>query len=212
MKPDENFVLAITRTCGSGGTTIGTMLANKYQINLYDKKLLQLASEDSGINEALFAKADESIKNTILYKVYQSVYNGELIPPESGNFVSDSNLFNYQAKVLKELSQKESYIVIGRCGDFILKDNPNMVSIFLYASEVECIRHEMERSDITEKQAKKHIKKMDQYRSDYYKFHTGKKWKNSENYDLSINTGKIGYEKVVDLIDEYLSFRFQKEY
>ncbi|NTV78129.1 MAG: cytidylate kinase-like family protein, partial [Clostridiales bacterium] len=86
MNVSSFFTIAITRTCGSGGTTIGKMLADHYGIDIYDRKLLQLAAEDSGINESLFAMADESVKNTLLYKVHREVYNGELIPPESGNF------------------------------------------------------------------------------------------------------------------------------
>ena len=94
------------------------MLAKEYQIGLYDRQLMSLASEDSGISEALFASADESVKNTLLYRVSRKVYNGELIPPESGNFTSDNNLFNYQAKILKEMARTDSYVVIGRAADF----------------------------------------------------------------------------------------------
>ena len=137
----ERFVIAITRRAGSGGTTIGEMLADEFSINLYDKKLLRIASEDSGINEAIFQNADERVKNSILYRVSKKVYKGELIPPESDNFVSDENLFNYQAKVLRELSERESFIVIGRGADYILKDKPNVFKIFLYASEEFCIEH-----------------------------------------------------------------------
>ena len=97
----EYFAICITRTCGSGGTEIGKMLSEQMDIDLYDRKLLRLASEDSGINEKLFAKADQDVKKTILYKVSKAVYNGETIPPESGNFLSDRNLFEYQAKVLR---------------------------------------------------------------------------------------------------------------
>ncbi len=81
------------------------------------------------------------MKNSILYRVSKKVYKGELIPPESDNFVSDENLFNYQAKVLRELSERESFIVIGRGADYILKDKPNVFKIFLYASEEFCIEH-----------------------------------------------------------------------
>lgn len=144
MGKKNYFAICITRTCGSGGTTIAKMLAEAYGIDLYDRKLLRLASEDSGINEAIFAGADEGVKNSLLYKVSKKVYDGELIPPESGNFVSDRNLFNYQAKVLKELAERESYVVVGRCADYILRHNPNAVSVFLYASPEECLRHEME--------------------------------------------------------------------
>ncbi len=203
----ERFVIAITRTCGSGATTISNMLAKEYGIALYDKQLLRLASEDSGINEELFFGADEKVKNTILYKVSKRVYNGELIPPESDNFTSDINLFNYQAKVLKELAEEQSYIVIGRCGDYILRESTNLISIFLTADEEVCIRHEMERLVCDRKEAKKNIKKINKFRSDYYTYHTGKKWMNPANYDLCLNTGKIGFEKTVELIKDYISLK-----
>lgn len=203
------FVLAITRTCGSGGTTIGSMLAKEYQIGLYDRQLMSLASEDSGISEALFASADESVKNTLLYKVSKKVYNGELIPPESGNFTSDNNLFNYQAKILKEMARTDSYVVIGRAADFILQDDPNMISIFLHADKEASVRHIMEEKDLTEKQAEKYRKKMDRYRSQYYKYHTGKVWRCPDNYDLCLDTGKLGYEDCVRLIMEYVAMRIK---
>ena len=81
----------------------------------------------------MFAQADEDVKNSLLYKVSRKVYNGELIPPESGNFVSDQNLFNYQAKVLKELLERDSYVVVGRCADYIFRDHRNVLNIYIYA-------------------------------------------------------------------------------
>ncbi|MDF2942767.1 MAG: cytidylate kinase [Herbinix sp.] len=203
----EHFILAITRTCGSGATTISKMLAKDYGIALYDRQLLRLASEDSGINESLFSNVDETVKNTILYHVSKKVYKGELIPPESDNFTSDSNLFNYQAKVLRELAEIESYIVIGRCGDYILQDRKNMISIFLTAEEETCIQHVMERLVCNRKEAKKYITKNNKFRSNYYTYHTGRKWKNPDNYDLCLNTGKLGYEKTVEIIKDYVSLR-----
>ena len=115
------FAVAITRTCGSGGGSyIGKKLAQDFDIDLYDRKLLRLAAEDSGINEKIFAAADENTKKTLLYRVSRHIYDGSVIPPESGNFISDQNLFNYQAKVLRELLNEESYICVGRAADFVL--------------------------------------------------------------------------------------------
>ena len=205
----EKFVIAITRTCGSGGTTIGKMLSNDLKINMYDKELLRLASEDSGINEALFASADENTKNSLLYKVSKKVYDGELIPPESNDFTSNDNLFNYQAKILRELAESESYVVIGRCADYILKDIPDVFKIFIHSSYADCIKHEMEYQCISEKQAIKEIKKLDKYRKEYYYYHTGKKWENVKNYDLAIDTSKLGFEKSVKYIKEYIKLRME---
>ncbi len=203
----KHFVIALTRTCGSGATIIGQMLADDLSIDMYDRKLLRLASEDSGINEALFAKADELTKNTLLYRVSRRVYNGELIPPESSDFTSNDNLFNYQAKVLKELAERESYICIGRACDFVLRDNPNAVSVFIYASKEKCIETEMNRLGMTRKDAEKHIAQTDRYRREYYRYHTGREWENPYNYDLCLNTSELTYEQCVEMIKHYVSVR-----
>ena len=173
----------------------------------YDRELMRLASEDSGICVEMFANADEEVKNSILYKVSKKVYNGELIPPESNDFTSDQNLFNYQAKVLKELAKNESYVVIGRAADHILKGSSKVYSIYLYAEEEDCIARIEDMKCFTKKEAVKYIKKMDRYRKDYYKYHTGKEWEDPTNYDLCINTSELGYTNCVKLIQEYVKLR-----
>ncbi len=204
----EKFVIAITRTCGSGATTISKMLADQLGIDMYDRQLLRLASDDSGINEALFTQADEHIKNSMLYRISKKVYSGELIPPESDDFTSNDNLFNYQAKVLKELAERESYICIGRAADYILRDKPNVLKIFIYAPRDRCIEKEMERLGMSRKEAEKHVAKTDRYRSEYYKYHTGREWITPYNYDLCLNTGELTYEQCVAIITYYLQTKF----
>jgi len=209
---DENkkyFAIAITRTCGSGGGSyIGKKLAADYGIDVYDRKLLRLASEDSGINEAIFANADENTKKTFLYRASRRVYSGEVIPKESGNFLSDQNLFNYQAKVLQELLHHESYVCIGRAADFILKDEPNVVSVYLDAPYGFRLKREMERQGISEQEAVKYIDRLDKYRNSYYMYHTGRQWKNPENYDLCLNTESLGLDHCVELIKKFVELKF----
>lgn len=200
----DKFVIAVTRTCGSGATSISRLLAQRYGIHMYDRNLLRLASEDSGINEALFAKADENVKKSLLYKVSRKIYKGELIPPESDDFTSNDNLFNYQAKILKELANEESYICIGRAADYILKDHKNVIRIFIYAPFEKCVEKEITRLGLSEKEAIKHVRDTDKYRSDYYKYHTGRVWKEPYNYDLCLNTGELTYEQCASLIEEYI--------
>ena len=143
------FAVAITRTCGSGGGSyIGKKLAQDFDIDLYDRKLLRLAAEDSGINEKIFAAADENTKKTLLYRVSRHIYDGSVIPPESGNFISDQNLFNYQAKVLRELLNEESYICVGRAADFVLKNKPNVLTVYIDAPYEDRIEREMKRQGI----------------------------------------------------------------
>lgn len=203
----DNFVIAVTRTCGSGATSICKKLCDDLEVSLYDKNLLRLAADDSGINEAMFASVDEHIKNSVLYRVSKKVYNGELIPPESNNFKSDENLYNYQAKILKELTQKESYVCIGRGCGFVLKDYPNLLRLYIYAPLEDRIRHESQRLKITPKEAEDRIKKTDKFRSEYYHYHTGLKWGDPYNYDLCINTGALDYNQSVELIKSYMKIK-----
>lgn len=204
---EKHFAVCITRTCGSGGTEIGKMLAAKLDIDLYDRKLLRLASDDSGINEKIFAKADQDMKKTLLYQVSKAVYTGKVIPPESGNFLSDRSLFEYQAKVLRGLLEKESFVVLGRAADFVLRDCPGVVSVFLSASPKACFEREMEMMQTDEVSVNRYIQSINKYRSQYYKYHTGKKWKNPENFDLCLRTDALGYQGCTDAICEYLKWR-----
>ena len=207
----ERFVIALTRTCGSGGTTISKMLADDYGIDMYDRKLLRLASEDSGINEALFANADELTRNSLLYRVSKKLYHGELIPPESNNFTSDQNLFNYQAKVLKELADRESYICVGRACDYILKDHPNVLKVFVYAPTQICIENEMKRQGIERKAAEKYVNSNNKFRREYYKYHTGRIWEDPYNHDLCLNTGDLTHDQAVAVIKAYVKAKFDVE-
>lgn len=208
----EYFAIAITRTCGSGGGSyIGRKIAADYGIDFYDQKLLRLASEDSGINETIFAQADEDTRKRLLYKVSRSVYDGRDIPPESGNFLSDRALFAHQAKVLRRLLDQESYVCVGRAADFVLKDKPKVLSVFLDASYSDRIQREMTRQGISRGEAKRYIDRLDKYRNDYYTYHTGKRWKDLSNYDLCLDTAVLGLDNCVSLIEEYMYLRFGVE-
>lgn len=203
----DHFVISITRTCGSGATSIGRILAKNLGVELYDRNLLRLASDDSGISQELFARADEDQKRSILFrasqKVYKKVYNGELIPPEKEDFTSNNNLFNYQAKVLRELADESSYVVIGRAADYVLNDKPNLVRVFIYASREKCIQKEMNRQKIDRKRADRFITKTDKYRRDYYRYFTGQEWENMRNYDLCINTTDMTFEQAAKAIQDF---------
>ena len=159
----RNIVITISRQYGSGGKTIGAMLAKELGINCYSREILRMASEDSGINEKLFGMSDEKVRRAGWFKLLSRPYEGGLIPPEDREFTSDDNLFNYQAKVIKELAAKESCVIVGRCADYVLKDYPNVVSVFVHADRKFCLDRSMERHSMTEKEMQKYIEKTDQY-------------------------------------------------
>lgn len=201
----EHTVITIARSYGSGGRTLGKLLAEELGIHCYDRELLRMASEQSGINEALFGKVDEKIKTMPLFHISKNIYKGEVLPPDSDDYTSDDNLFNYQAKCIKELAKTESCIIIGRCADFILKDEPNVIKLFFYASREDCIKRTMSQNGGTEKEIIKKIEKRDKYRSDYYKYHTGRDWNDARNYDFCLNTSSTSYEKLVKVVKDYIN-------
>ncbi len=204
----DNVVITIARQYGSGGKTVGKMLAEKMGIPWYSRDILKMASEESGINEQLFMQSDERLKNGLFKRIAPDIYTGELIPPESSDFVSAKNLFNYQAEVIKRLAKTQSCIIIGRAADFVLKDYPNVVSVFVHGSEAFNLARAMEQNSMTEEEMKKFIAKTDKYRAEFYKHYTGREWTDARNYDLCLNSSKLGFEKCVEEIQAYIKVRF----
>lgn len=208
---DKKVVITIARQYGSGGRTIGEMLADDMNIHYYDKELLKLASEDSGINERLFVKADEKVKVSQLIKNINNVYKGQLISPESDDFISDDNLFNYQAKVIKQLAEEESCVIVGRCADYVLKDYDNVLSVFIHAPKDYCMEQAAQKVSMPSKELEKYIAKTDKRRADYYKYYTGREWTDARNYDLCLDSSKLGFERCVEEIKAYIKVRFPEE-
>ena len=205
----KKTVITIARSYGSGGRTLGKLLAEQLGINCYDREILRMASDASGINEALFGQADERLKRSPLFGILKkNPYKGGVIPPENSDFVSDDNLFNYQAKVIRDLAEKEPCVIVGRCADYVLKENPNVVSVFIHADKKFCLERALERNSMTEKEMQKYIEKTDRFRGDFYRYHTGNEWADARNYDLCLNSGKLGFQKCVEEIKSYIKIRF----
>ena len=206
----ENVVITIARQYGSGGKTVGEMLAKELGIHCYNREILRMASEDSGISEKLFGKVDERLDIGLLQKLTTKVYSGDLINPECDGFVSNDNLFNYQAKIIKQLARQESCVIIGRCADFVLRNFDNVASVFVHAAREYCFDRAMERNSMTKREMERYISKVDKYRGDFYHHYTGRDWTDARNYDLCINSGKLGFERCVEEIRSYLKIRFKE--
>lgn len=204
----DKYVITIARGYGSGGRTMGKLLAEELGINYYDRELLRLASDESGINEALFNKSDETLRNSLLYKISRKEFTGQSIPPDSDDFISNDNLFNYQAKVIKGLADQESCVIVGRCADYILRDRDNVVKLFVHASLDDCVARLEDLYSLSRSELEKKIKKTDKRRADYYKYFTGRDWHNAENYDLCLNSQQLGYDKCIEIVKTYLRVRF----
>ena len=184
-----HYVITVAREYGSGGKSIGKMLAKELGIPYYDRELLRMASEESGISERLFADADENFKRTLLFKAARGAYKGEVIPPDSEDFVSNDNLFNFQAKVIKDLAAKENCIIIGRCGDYILREMPHVLRLFVHAPLPVCIENARAfQPNMDDDELRRYIQKVNKRRANYYNYFTGRNWRDAGNYDLCINS------------------------
>ncbi len=197
-----NHVITIARGYGSGGKTIGKRLANQLQIAYYDRDLIRIASEESGIHERLFGQVDERVKGGLFKKA--AAHRDTPAQPDSGDFVSDDNLFALQAKTIQRLAAEQSCVIVGRCADYVLRDQPGVVRVFIHAGKEACIRNIVDMYGVSEKEAEKSMEKIDRARSDYYRYYTGHDWDNARNYDLCLDSSRLGFDKCVDIIKGYL--------
>ncbi|MDO4803417.1 MAG: cytidylate kinase-like family protein [Lachnospiraceae bacterium] len=207
---NRKIVIAISREYGSGGKIIGEMLSEDLGIHYYDKELMKLASEESGINEALFNKADAKFTGySLLNRITRSVYKGELLSPRDSDFTSKENLFNYQAKVIRNLADADSCIIVGRCADFVLKDYDNVVRVFLHAPESFRLSQAAERVSLPPEKLQRYVEKENAARAEYYRYYTGNDWYDVRHVDLSFDTSVYGFDKCAEFIKGYMKLRFE---
>ncbi len=205
---NQKITIAINREYGSGGRRVGEMLAEQLGLHYYDKEILKLAADDSGINEALFNKARDQFRKLTPLRPVRSAADDKLIPPESSDFTSDRNLFNYQAKTIRELCDTKSCIIVGRCACFILRDRPNVVRVFMHAPKAYRLEQAAKMKSLPPKELEKFVDKTNRQRREYSEFYTGEKWDDAHNYDLCLDASKLGYEKCVQIIKGYMKVRF----
>lgn len=206
----ENFVITIARGFGSGGKQIGLALAKKLDIPCYESQILNMASNYSGISKDLFFQVDEKLRGYHLIKrLMKAPATDDIVQPTDKSFISDVNLYNIQVKIIKEIASHQSCIIIGKCANHLLKNYDNTVSVYIEAPRSFCVKRVIDRLGITEEEAHKMIYQTDKYRADYYKYYTGgENWTNPVLYDMTLNSERMGLEKCVELIIEYLKIKF----
>lgn len=201
-----NTVITIARHYGSGGRTVGKMLAERLNIPYYDREIIARASEVNGINPRIFT--DEKLKSPLraLLKT-GGVDHHNVLRPESAGFTKEDNLYALQAEIIRQLSDEGDCVIIGRCADHILASKPGVCSVFVHATPAFCLQEAMKVNSLTEREVMRLIEKTDDYRAKYYKYYTGKNWDDARNYDLSLDSSKLGFEGTCDAIIDYIRRR-----
>lgn len=182
----KKIIVTIGREYGSGGHYVGRLLAKKLGVNFYDKNIISLVSKESGLSKNYIASNEESLNNAKY---------------ESNN---DNLIFIAESKVIKKIAKSESCVIVGRCADYILDGNKDVLKVFLYSDEASKINRCVKYYGISKNKALNEIKKIDKERSKHYNFYTNKEWGNVSNYDLLINVDKYGVECTANLIYSYI--------
>ena len=199
----SNKIYTIGREFGSGGREVGEKLAAKLGIKLYDKELLQQAAKDSGFCEEIFENHDEKPTNSFLYSLVMDTYSvsGYSAAPFL-DMPLNHKVFLAQFETIKKIAEKESCVIVGRCADYALSDNPDCINIFIHADLDVRIKNVSRNLNITENKARDIINKTDKQRASYYNYYTSKKWGDSKSYNLSLDAGKLrGNDPEVQRID-----------
>lgn len=200
-----NKVITIGRQYGSGGREIGRKLAAAFNIPIYDYELIERAAKESGFAEATFANAENRATNSLLYSISRGLTSYGNTDVGFSHLSLDDRIYLAQADVIRKVASEGPCVIVGRCGDYILRKHPNVISIFIMADmdfrkeRAVSVNH-MEPTDKLEEA----IKKIDKRRSNYYNFHTGEKWGRAENYHLSIKSSTVGIDKTVEVIKSFI--------
>lgn len=203
----DKYIITIGRQFGSGGRSIGQKIAEKLDIHFYDKELISIAAKESGTDPEIFKDVDEKAANSLLYSLSTGMYGFGSGFSAMGDLPVNDKLYLLQHKIIKEIAEKESCVIVGRCADYVLRENPDCVNIFIYADMAFRKEQSVKKHGIDEARAEHIINKTDKSRANYYSFYSGQKWGMAENYDLCINSSKLSENKIVDLIIDYIKSR-----
>lgn len=200
-----NYAINIGRQLGSGGRDIGEELAKRLNIHFYDKELITIASQESGLAKEFFERADETTGfpfTSALFGLRSTFIGDEYID----NYLGNESLFRIQSDVIRDLNQKQASVFVGRCADYILRDNPRAVNVFIYADIDDRIKRVAESNQLSEKKARDIIEKTDKRRASYYNYYTSKKWGRADSYHLCFNSS-IGVSNSVEFIEQYVRMK-----
>ena len=201
---NSKTVITIGRQFGSGGKEIGEKLAKELGIRCYDKELLAVAAKESGLCKELFENHDEKPTNSFLYSLVMDTYSLGYTSSYS-DMPINHKVFLAQFDAIKKLAERESCVIIGRCADYALEDNPYAMSIYIKADMDKRVKRIMTKYQLNESKASDMIQKEDKRRASYYNYYSSKKWGDAKSYDLCLDSGKLGVEGSIELIKDFIA-------
>ncbi len=194
-----HLAITIARQYGSGGREIGQRVSELLGIKSYDKELITMAAQKSGISVEALNNVDETATSSLLYTLAMgsSTYGHSA---RGFDMPVNDKLFVVQSEIIREKVDESDCVIIGRCGDYVLRDHDNLISVFIYADQETRVKRVMERNELSYDLAKERVLKIDKRRTNYYNFYTGRKWGKYDHYHLTIDSSLLGVEGTAQLI------------
>jgi len=202
----NKLVVTIGREYGSGGREIGEIVSRLLGLDFYDKELIELAAQKSGLNKELFENADEKKSFSLQGGVF-GLRSSLIDDVNAGYFLSNESLFTIQSEVIRDVAQSGSALFVGRCADYVLKEMECLFSVFIVADKQERIERVSSRVSISNEEAAALIDKTDKKRASYYNYFSNKRWGEPHSYDLCINSSTFGIEGTAKMIADSVLFR-----
>ena len=207
---ESHLIITIGRQLGAGGLGVARRPAQEFGMKVYDKELLAAVARESGLDEACFQIRDEKSSRGVLGALqgFRSLF-GMYNRTGTDTVMNEDKLFQIQSEVMRNIAAKEDCIIVGRCADYILRDEPRLMSVFISASLDSRVKRIMTGEHLSEEDARRYVEQGDRKRAAYYNYYTFKKWGDSASYDLCIDSSKLDddIDKVVDLIKYYMKQR-----
>ena len=202
-------IITISREFGTGARLIGREVAALLNYGYYDRALIEMAAEKSGLSEEFIERTEEKASNSFLYNLATAAYIANDVTMEYTVPVND-RAFLVQSDVIRDIARSSNGVIVGRCADYILRDHPNLLRVFIYAKKEDRINRIVNEYGQDAKNAESVLNKIDKGRANYHKFYTGTNWRSMENYDLCINTSNTGIQGAVMAIKACAEEKFGK--
>lgn len=209
----KHLIVTIARRYGSGGREIGEKVAALLGIKCYDRELITMAAARGNLSEDALARADEVAAGSLLYTLAMgSTSYGMHAAPHGYRMPINDKLFYLQSDIIRELAEQEDCVFVGRCADYVLREEPCVLRVFVYGDEEKRIARIMSQHDLPRNKAIDLMNKTDHRRASYYNFYTGQKWGKHENYSLAIDAYTLGMDGTAKMIADFaLALKYQKE-
>lgn len=204
-------VITIGRQYGSGGREIGKRVAEKLGIPYYDKELLEISAKESGICKEFLEKHDEKPTNSFLYSLVMGSRMGTLSGIYGAELPLNQRIFLAQFDTIERIASQGGCVIVGRCADYILRQKANVLKVFLYAPIEERAKRAIELYGHKTENIEKQVTQIDKQRESYYNYFTTQRWGEFENYDLMLDTSKLGFDGAAALIESYIEFQKAKK-